>query len=289
MALAHPSRVLLLSSRSGGPQMSKGLRRSRAVPSRFQMSSMSARNASGTCLPTATVEVDLGERSYPIYIGSGLLDSGKLLRQHIPGVTALVVTNDTIAPHYLDRVVAALSGDGDIRVEVVVLPDGEQHKTMEVLMHVFDKALETKLDRQTTFVALGGGVIGDMTGYAAASYQRGVHFIQIPTTVMAMVDSSVGGKTGVNHPAGKNMIGAFYQPQCVLIDIDTLRTLPDREYASGMAEVVKYGLIRDAEFFEWQEANVGALMAREETAVVHAIKQSCVNKAEVVALDEKVR
>ena len=158
---------------------------------------------------------------------------------------------------------------------------------MDVLMKVFDKALEAKLDRQTTFVALGGGVIGDMTGYAASSYQRGVHFIQIPTTVMAMVDSSVGGKTGVNHPAGKNMIGAFYQPRCVLIDTDTLATLPDREYASGMAEVIKYGLIRDADFFQWQESNVDALMSRKEEAVVYAIERSCVNKAEVVALDEK--
>ena len=237
--------------------------------------------------PTATVEVDLGDRSYPIYIGSSLLDNGELIRRHIPGNTALVVTNETIAPLYLDRTVATLSEGGNIRVEVVILPDGEEHKNMDVLMKVFDKALEAKLDRQTTFVALGGGVIGDMTGYAASSYQRGVHFIQIPTTVMAMVDSSVGGKTGVNHPAGKNMIGAFYQPRCVLIDTDTLATLPDREYASGMAEVIKYGLIRDADFFQWQESNVDALMSRKEEAVVYAIERSCVNKAEVVALDEK--
>jgi len=188
---------------------------------------------------------------------------------------------------YLDRVVAALSEGGEIRVETVVLPDGEEHKNVDVLMKVFDKALDARLDRQTTFVALGGGVIGDMTGFAAASYQRGVHFVQIPTTVMAMVDSSVGGKTGVNHPAGKNMIGAFYQPRCVLVDTDTLSTLPDREYASGMAEVVKYGLIRDADFFEWQERNVDALMARDGDVVVRAIERSCVNKAEVVALDEK--
>lgn len=237
--------------------------------------------------PQTQVDVDLGDRSYPIYIGTGLLDNGALLRKHVPGSTALVVTNETIAPLYLERTVAALSEGGDIRVEVVVLPDGEEHKNMEVLMRVFDKALEAKLDRQTTFVALGGGVIGDMTGYAAASYQRGVHFIQIPTTVMAMVDSSVGGKTGVNHPAGKNMIGAFYQPRCVLIDIDTLKSLPDREFASGLAEVVKYGLIRDAEFFEWQEANIDKIMMREEDALVHAIERSCINKAEVVALDEK--
>ena len=240
-----------------------------------------------TASPAATVEVELGDRTYPIYIGSGLLAGGDLLRKHVPGNTALVVTNETVAPLYLDRVVAALSEGGEIRVEVVILPDGEEHKSMDVLMKVFDKALDARLDRQTTFVALGGGVIGDMTGFAAASYQRGVHFVQIPTTVMAMVDSSVGGKTGVNHPAGKNMIGAFYQPRCVLVDTDTLSTLPDREYASGMAEVVKYGLIRDADFFEWQERNVDALMARDGDVVVRAIERSCVNKAEVVALDEK--
>ena len=240
-----------------------------------------------TASPAATVEVELGDRTYPIYIGSGLLAGGDLLRKHVPGNTALVVTNETVAPLYLDRVVAALSEGGEIRVEVVILPDGEEHKNMDVLMKVFDKALDARLDRQTTFVALGGGVIGDMTGFAAASYQRGVHFVQIPTTVMAMVDSSVGGKTGVNHPSGKNMIGAFYQPRCVLIDTETLSTLPDREYASGMAEVVKYGLIRDADFFEWQERNVDALMARDGDVVVRAIERSCVNKAEVVALDEK--
>ena len=240
-----------------------------------------------TASPAATVEVELGDRTYPIYIGSGLLAGGELLRKHVPGNTALVVTNETVAPLYLDRVVAALSEGGEIRVETVVLPDGEEHKNVDVLMKVFDKALDARLDRQTTFVALGGGVIGDMTGFAAASYQRGVHFVQIPTTVMAMVDSSVGGKTGVNHPAGKNMIGAFYQPRCVLVDTDTLSTLPDREYASGMAEVVKYGLIRDADFFEWQERNVDALMARDGDVVVRAIERSCVNKAEVVALDEK--
>ena len=240
-----------------------------------------------TASPAATVEVELGDRTYPIYIGSGLLAGGDLLRKHVPGNTALVVTNETVAPLYLDRVVAALSEGGEIRVETVVLPDGEEHKNVDVLMKVFDKALDARLDRQTTFVALGGGVIGDMTGFAAASYQRGVHFVQIPTTVMAMVDSSVGGKTGVNHPAGKNMIGAFYQPRCVLVDTDTLSTLPDREYASGMAEVVKYGLIRDADFFEWQERNVDALMARDGDVVVRAIERSCVNKAEVVALDEK--
>ena len=245
------------------------------------------------CLPSAlseapsVVTIDLGERSYPIYIGSGLLDDGDLIRKHVPGRTALVVTNETIAPLYLDRTVAALESKGDLRVEVIILPDGEKYKTVDVLMKIFDKALESKLDRQTTFVALGGGVIGDMTGFAAASYQRGVHFVQVPTTVMSMVDSSVGGKTGVNHPGGKNMIGAFYQPRCVVVDIDTLDTLPDREFSSGLAEVVKYGLIRDREFFEWQEANVEKLMARKAGTLVHAIEKSCINKAEVVALDER--
>ena len=257
--------------------------RSVKVPRAVRVMSSSVSTAS----PAATVEVELGDRTYPIYIGSGLLAGGDLLRKHVPGNTALVVTNETVAPLYLDRVVAALSEGGDIRVEVVILPDGEEHKNMDVLMKVFDKALDARLDRQTTFVALGGGVIGDMTGFAAASYQRGVHFVQIPTTVMAMVDSSVGGKTGVNHPSGKNMIGAFYQPKCVLIDTETLSTLPDREYASGMAEVVKYGLIRDADFFEWLEKHVDALMRRDDALVVRAIERSCVNKAQVVALDER--
>mmetsp|Transcript_42728 Transcript_42728/g.68724 ORF Transcript_42728/g.68724 Transcript_42728/m.68724 type:complete len:422 (+) Transcript_42728:170-1435(+) len=279
--VATPSVSSISRNRRGGASVSPA---SRHVTSAGHVVS------SATCAaaePRTVVTVDLGDRSYPIYIGTGLLDNGALLRSHVPGATALVVTNETVAPLYLDRAVAALSKDGAIRVEVVILPDGEQHKSMEVLMRVFDKALEAKLDRQTTFVALGGGVIGDMTGYAAASYQRGVNFIQIPTTVMAMVDSSVGGKTGVNHPAGKNMIGAFYQPRCVLIDIDTLKTLPDREFASGLAEVVKYGLIRDADFFEWQEANVDKLMMRDEEVLVRAIERSCINKAEVVALDEK--
>lgn len=237
----------------------------------------------------SVVTVDLGDRSYPIYIGSGLLDDGEALRRHVRGSTALVVTNETIAKlGYLERTVRALEGaDKHIRVETVVLPDGEEYKSLEVLNMVYTRALETRLDRGTTFVALGGGVIGDMTGYAAASYQRGVKFVQIPTTVMAMVDSSVGGKTGVNHALGKNMIGAFYQPECVLIDIDSLKTLPQREFASGIAEVVKYGLIRDGPFFEWLEANVDKLLARDAGAIVYAVERSCVNKAEVVAADEK--
>ncbi|KAL0449707.1 UNVERIFIED_CONTAM: 3-dehydroquinate synthase, chloroplastic [Sesamum latifolium] len=234
------------------------------------------------------VEVDLGDRSYPIYIGSGLLNQPELLQRHIHGKQVLVVTNTTIAPLYLDKTISALTdGNPNVKVESVILPDGEKFKDMETLMKIFDKAIESRMDRRCTFVALGGGVIGDMCGYAAASYLRGVNFIQIPTTVMAQVDSSVGGKTGINHRLGKNLIGAFYQPQCVLIDTDTLNTLPDRELASGLAEVIKYGLIRDAEFFEWQEKNMHALLARDPSAFAYAIKRSCENKAEVVSLDEK--
>ncbi|CAI8588565.1 unnamed protein product [Vicia faba] len=238
-------------------------------------------------IPT-TVNVDLGDRSYPIYIGSGLLNKPQLLQRHVHGKKVLIVTNTTVAPLYLDKVVEALTnGNPNVSVETVILPDGEQYKDMDTLMKVFDKAIESRLDRRCTFVALGGGVIGDMCGFAAAAFLRGVNFIQIPTTVMAQVDSSVGGKTGINHPLGKNLIGAFYQPQCVLIDTDTLNTLPERELASGFAEVIKYGLIRDAEFFEWQEKNMQALMARDPDALAYAIKRSCENKAEVVSLDER--
>ncbi|KAH1081990.1 hypothetical protein J1N35_021751 [Gossypium stocksii] len=234
------------------------------------------------------VEVDLGNRSYPIYIGSGLLEQPELLQKHVHGKKVIMVTNTTIAPLYLDKVVDALTkGNPAVSMEYVILPDGEKFKDMDTLMKVFDKAIESRLDRRCTFVALGGGVIGDMCGFAAASFLRGVNFIQIPTTVMAQVDSSVGGKTGINHPLGKNLIGAFYQPQCVLIDTDTLDTLPDRELASGLAEVIKYGLIRDAEFFEWQEKNMEKLIARDPNALAYAMKRSCENKAEVVSLDEK--
>ncbi|XP_057784071.1 3-dehydroquinate synthase, chloroplastic [Salvia miltiorrhiza] len=258
--------------------------RASATPVMDQSTSASS---SSPAVPTV-VEVDLGNRSYPIYIGSGLLNQPELLQRHVHGKQVLVVTNTTIAPLYLDKTIWALTeGNPNVNVESVILPDGEKFKNMETLMKVFDKAIETRMDRRCTFVALGGGVIGDMCGYAAASYLRGVNFIQIPTTVMAQVDSSVGGKTGINHPLGKNMIGAFYQPQCVLVDTDTLNTLPDRELASGLAEVIKYGLIRDASFFEWQEKNMASLMARDQDAFAYAIKRSCENKAEVVSLDEK--
>ncbi|XP_057499959.1 LOW QUALITY PROTEIN: 3-dehydroquinate synthase, chloroplastic-like [Actinidia eriantha] len=210
--------------------------------------------------------------------------------RHVHGKRVLLFTNTTIAPIYLDKVVSALTCmNPNVSVESVILPDGEKYKNMDTLMKVFDKAIESRLDRRCTFVALGGGVIIDMCGYAAASFLRGVNFIQIPTTVMAQVDSSVGGKTGINHRLGKNLIGAFYQPQCVLIDTDTLNTLPDRELigASGLVEVIKYGLIRDAEFFQWQEKNIKSLMTRDPHALAYAIKRSCENKAEVVSLDEK--
>ena len=231
--------------------------------------------------------VDFGERSYPIYIGQNILDDQSLLRKHITGKTALIVTNETIAPLYLERCKAAIEADGAVKVEVVQLPDGEQYKTVDVLSMIWDKALECRMDRRTTFVALGGGVVGDMTGFAASSYQRGVNFVQVPTTVMAQVDSSVGGKTGVNHPLGKNMIGAFYQPQCVLIDTDSLNSLPDRELASGISEIIKYGLIRDADLFVWLEENIDKLLDRDPEAFTYAIQRSCANKAEVVAADEK--
>ncbi|GAX83650.1 hypothetical protein CEUSTIGMA_g11075.t1 [Chlamydomonas eustigma] len=238
-----------------------------------------------------TVTVALGDRSYPIFIGNGLLNAAvsdaELLRKHIPGKRVLIVTNETIAPLYLEKCTKALTADGKLQVDTVILPDGEAHKNMEVLQMVWDKALECRMDRGTTFLALGGGVIGDMTGFAAACYQRGVHFVQIPTTVMSQVDSSVGGKTGVNHPLGKNMIGAFYQPLVVLIDSDTLSTLPDRELASGISEIIKYGLIRDAPLFCWLEENMDKLLARDTEAIAYAIERSCINKAEVVAADEK--
>jgi 3-dehydroquinate synthase len=231
-----------------------------------------------------TLHLDLGERSYPIYIGAGLLDRSELLLRHIAASRVAIVTNATVAPLYLSRVRAHLASFQPVEV---VLPDGEQYKTLEVLNRVFDALLSARCDRRTTIVALGGGVIGDMAGFAAACYQRGVPFIQVPTTLLAQVDSSVGGKTGVNHPLGKNMIGAFYQPRAVIIDTDTLNTLPDRELSAGLAEVIKYGLIRDAGFFAWLESNMDRLLGRDTEALAYAIHRSCRNKAEVVAADER--
>jgi 3-dehydroquinate synthase len=231
-----------------------------------------------------TLYVELGDRRYPIHIGPGLLDQPELLRPHLPGQQVLVISNTTVAPLYLDRVRAVLTG---MRHEVLILPDGEQYKTLATLDAVFTALLNHRFARDCTLVALGGGVIGDMVGFAAACYQRGVHFVQIPTTLLAQVDSSVGGKTAVNHPLGKNMIGAFYQPGGVLADTDTLGTLPDRELRAGLAEVIKYGLIRDLPFLEWLEANIGRLLARDAAALTEAIERSCRNKAEIVALDER--
>lgn len=231
-----------------------------------------------------TLQVSLGARSYPIYIGQNLLSQVNLLKSHIRGKSVCIVTNDTVAPLYLDRVVSLLADD--YQCESVILPDGEEHKNLAVLNQVFDHLLAAKLTRQVTLIALGGGVIGDMTGFAAACYQRGVDFIQIPTTLLSQVDSSVGGKTAVNHALGKNMIGAFYQPQCVLIDTETLATLDDRQFASGMAEVIKYGLINDIEFFEWIEANIVGLVSRDADLLSYAIARSCQDKADIVAEDE---
>jgi 3-dehydroquinate synthase len=229
------------------------------------------------------LNVALGERSYPIYIGTDLISQADLFSQHIKSKQVLVLTNSTIAPLYLDTVLQQLH---DYTVETVILPDGEQYKTLEYLNSIFDKLLMAKFSRNATLIALGGGVIGDMGGFAAACYQRGIVFLQIPTTLLAQVDSSVGGKTGVNHPLGKNMIGAFYQPQCVIADAGVLDTLDDRQLAAGLAEVIKYGLIRDADFFAWLEANMTALLARDKTALAYIVEQSCLNKAQVVAEDE---
>lgn len=231
-----------------------------------------------------TLHVDLGERSYPIYIGSGLLDRMSDLLPALSGKQVLVVTNTTIAPLYLQRVMAGLS---DLQAVSLVLPDGEQYKTLDTLNRIYTALLENKHSRNTTLVALGGGVIGDITGFAASTYQRGVDFIQIPTTLLSQVDSSVGGKTGVNHPLGKNMIGAFHQPKAVIADTDTLTTLPDRELSAGLAEVIKYGLIRDPEFLDWIELTMPSLVQCDLSALTHAIKRSCEIKAEVVATDER--
>ncbi|MDH5179963.1 MAG: 3-dehydroquinate synthase [Gammaproteobacteria bacterium] len=231
-----------------------------------------------------TLHVDLGERSYPIHIGADLLGKAELLAPHIRGQQVMVVTNETVAPLYLEKTLAGLR---DFTCETVILPDGEQYKNLDILNRIFDGLLEKRFDRRCTLLALGGGVIGDMTGFAAASYQRGVDFIQIPTTLLSQVDSSVGGKTGVNHPLGKNMIGAFHQPRCVIADTTSLATLDDRQLSAGIAEIIKYGLLGDAEFFVWLESNMAKLMARDNDALVYAIERSCRDKAEVVAADEK--
>lgn len=233
---------------------------------------------------TRTLNVDLGDRAYPIFIGPGLVGDSSLYAPHIHGEQVMVVTNETVAPLYLERVEQALSG---YRLARVILPDGEKYKTLDILDRIYSALLESRFDRRCTLVALGGGVIGDMAGFAAASYQRGVNFIQVPTTLLSQVDSSVGGKTGVNHPLGKNMIGAFHQPQCVIADTTTLNTLPDRELSAGLAEVIKYGLVNDAEFFDWLDTNMTSLVARDPTTLIYAIERSCADKAAVVAADER--
>lgn len=230
------------------------------------------------------VHVDLGERSYPIFIGAGLLRQSGLLAPYLSGKRILVVTNETLAPLYLESTLALLE---DANSQFLILPDGEEYKTLQVAVQIFDTLLQSRFGRDSVLVALGGGVIGDITGFAAACYQRGVAYIQVPTTLLAQVDSSVGGKTGVNHPLGKNMIGAFHQPACVIADTDTLATLKDREFRSGIAEVIKYGLIHDADFFCWLEASLGALLEREPDALAHAIRRSCEVKAAVVCADER--
>ncbi|MCZ4053443.1 bifunctional shikimate kinase/3-dehydroquinate synthase AroKB [Oxalobacter sp. OxGP1] len=232
------------------------------------------------------LEVDLGERSYPIEIGADLLTDTALLGRLISGKRIVIITNTVVAPLYLETLTRSLEAAGKT-VQSLVLPDGEKEKNWTSLMKIFDFLMEHKCDRKTTLVALGGGVIGDMTGYAAASFMRGVPFVQVPTTLLAEVDSSVGGKTGINHPLGKNMIGAFYQPEAVIADTKTLDTLPDRELVAGLAEVIKYGAIIDMPFFEWLEDHIGNLLARDRDALAYAIRRSCEIKADIVRQDER--
>jgi 3-dehydroquinate synthase len=228
--------------------------------------------------------IELGERSYPIMIGEGLLGDATLLARHIAARDVLVVTNSTVGPLYAERLCQGLAGK---RIQTVTLPDGEQYKTQAVLGQVFDALVEARLNRDACVVALGGGVVGDMAGFAAACYQRGIDFVQVPTTLLAQVDSAVGGKTGINHPGGKNLIGAFHQPRAVLADLATLRTLPPRELRAGLAEVIKYGLVDDAGFLDWIERNLDRLLALDMDALAQAVRRSCEIKARIVAADER--
>ena len=241
-------------------------------------------------MKTVSVELD-NQRSYPIYIGENLLGDSQWLHPHIHGRQICIVTNETIAPLYLDQLIETLTrnvtSESSYQINTVVLPDGENHKNLQTIATIYDCLLDHKHNRTTTIIALGGGVVGDMAGYAAATYQRGVKFIQIPTTLLSQVDSSVGGKTGVNHPLGKNMIGAFHQPQCVLIDTGVLNTLPPRELSAGLAEVIKYGLIADSNFFQWLEQHHRLLLSSDPDTLAEAIERSCQNKASIVAKDEK--
>ena len=232
-----------------------------------------------------TLNVELAERTYPIRIGAGLVSDPALILPYLKARRVAVVTNDVVGPLYLDAFVAGLRAQG-LQVTTIVLPDGEAHKDWPTLNLIFDGLLAARCDRSTTLIALGGGVVGDMVGFAAATYQRGVPFIQVPTTLLSQVDSSVGGKTAINHPLGKNMIGAFYQPRLVLADTTVLDTLPDRELKAGLAEVIKYGLIRDLPFLDWIETHLDQLLARDPETLAEAVERSCRNKAEVVAADE---
>lgn len=233
-----------------------------------------------------TVQLDLAHAPYDIKIGRGLLACPDLILPLLPQKKVAIVSNETIAPLYLDALKGSLEAGG-VQCHSIVLPDGERFKTWETLNLIFDALLAARCERKTTLIALGGGVVGDMTGFAAAVYQRGAPFIQIPTTLLAQVDSSVGGKTAINHPLGKNMIGAFYQPRLVLADLSTLDTLPAREFSAGMAEIIKYGLIDDLPFFEWLEANIERMMARDPEALAYAVERCCQNKARIVAQDER--
>ena len=231
-----------------------------------------------------SLSVDLGDRSYPIYIGANIIEETRLASQHLRSNQVMIVTNVTVGPLYLESVTKHF---GDYPVDTLVLPDGEEFKTLTTMNQVFDALMEKRFNRNATLIALGGGVIGDLVGFAAACFQRGIHFIQIPTTLLAQVDSSVGGKTGVNHPRGKNMIGAFYQPDCVIADTTVLGTLDRRELSAGIAEIVKYGLIHDKEFFIWLESNIDLLLNRDPAALAFAINRSCANKAKIVSQDER--
>ncbi len=233
-----------------------------------------------------TLQVALGDRSYPIHIGSGLLQRADLILPHLGRKKAVIVSNETVAPLYLEPLAALLRANG-VAVSQVVLPDGEEFKDWPTLNRIFDALLESRAERSTTLIALGGGVIGDTTGFAAACYQRGMPFIQVPTTLLSQVDSSVGGKTAINHPLGKNMLGAFYQPVRVIADLDTLDSLPDRELRAGLAEVIKYGPIADAGFLCWIEDNLDAMLARDKAVLAYAVRRSCEIKADVVGQDER--
>jgi len=231
-----------------------------------------------------TLNVDLGDRSYPIHIGAGLIKQADIIKPFIHGKTTVTVSNVTVAPLYIERIHQLIKGKTNTDI---LLPDGEEHKTLQTLETIYTEMLQARCDRKTTLIALGGGVVGDTAGYAAASYQRGINFIQIPTTLLSMVDSSVGGKTGINHPLGKNMIGAFHQPQCVIIDTETLNTLDDRQLSAGIAEIIKYGYINDIKFIHWLDENMDKLLKRDPEALAYAIYHSCEHKAKIVAADEK--